>query len=170
MGCETENAALHIRTRGTDTWLTPPELIHVLVPFDMDVCCPPVMPWRTATRMIHFPEENGLEIPWEGRVWCNPPYSKVDPWADRMVAHRNGLVLVGGKSIDAQWCQKMLRTCDGAFLFEGRLLFHFEDGKKSNGKWMPNLLFAFGEENYDALTRLKPAGFKGVAMLRDALI
>lgn len=169
MGCETENAALHIRTRGTDTWLTPPELVQLLGPFDMDPCCPPVMPWPTATRMVHFPEEDGLKVPWEGRVWCNPPYSRVDPWADRMVAHGDGLLLIGAKSTDARWCQKLLSACDGAYFFKGRLLFHYEDGTKSEGKWMPNLLMAFGAHNYDALFRLAPAGFPGVLMARDAL-
>ena len=31
------------------TWLTPPAWIEALGPFDMDPCCPPVMPWPTAT-------------------------------------------------------------------------------------------------------------------------
>ena len=107
---------------------------------------------------------------WKGRVWCNPPYSKVDPWVDKMVDHGDGLLLVGGKSPDTRWCQKALETCEGAYFFKGRLLFHHPDGKKSDGKWMPNLLMAFGERNYDALFRLPKAGFPGVLMRRDILL
>lgn len=25
-------------------------------------------------------EENGLERPWHGRIWCNPPYSDIGAW------------------------------------------------------------------------------------------
>ncbi len=33
-------------------WLTPPAIIKALGEFDLDPCCPPVMPWRTAREMI----------------------------------------------------------------------------------------------------------------------
>lgn len=25
-------------------------------------------------------QQNGLALPWLGRVWCNPPYSHIEPW------------------------------------------------------------------------------------------
>lgn len=42
---------------GEKSWLTPPEIINALGPFDLDPCCPPppTMPWRTATQMVHWP-------------------------------------------------------------------------------------------------------------------
>jgi hypothetical protein len=42
-------------TNGTDRWLSPPELVAALGPFDLDPCCEPWMPWRTATRMLSLP-------------------------------------------------------------------------------------------------------------------
>lgn len=36
---------------GEKTWLTPPHIIEALGPFDLDPCCPPTMPWRTATQI-----------------------------------------------------------------------------------------------------------------------
>ena len=27
--------------------------------------------------------DNGLDQPWSGRVWCNPPYSKLGDWLDK---------------------------------------------------------------------------------------
>lgn len=33
---------------GTDRWLTPPEIVEALGPFDLDPCAEAVMPWKTA--------------------------------------------------------------------------------------------------------------------------
>ena len=40
----------------TNTWLTPLSLIQSLGDFDLDPCCPPVMPWQTAAYMHHYPD------------------------------------------------------------------------------------------------------------------
>lgn len=73
---------------GEKTWLTPPHIIEALGPFDLDPCCPPTMPWRTATHMVHWPED-GLKVDWTGkRVWCNPPYGReAMPFLGRMAVH-----------------------------------------------------------------------------------
>ena len=61
---------------GEKSWLTPPQIISSLGEFDIDPCCPPNMPWKTAKRMVCQPE-NGLEVDWTGkRVWLNPPYGR----------------------------------------------------------------------------------------------
>lgn len=38
-------------------------------------------------------EENGLLLPWSGRVWCNPPYTQIRPgkssikaWVEKLIA------------------------------------------------------------------------------------
>ena len=61
---------------GEKTWLTPPHIIDTLGPFDLDPCCPPKMPWQTATEMVCRPAD-GLAVDWRGkRVWLNPPYGR----------------------------------------------------------------------------------------------
>lgn len=76
---------------GEKTWLTPPEIINALGPFDLDPCCPPTMPWRTATRMVHWPDD-GLKIDWTGkRVWLNPPYGReAVPFLRKMAENKTG--------------------------------------------------------------------------------
>jgi len=76
---------------GEKTWLTPPEIIDALGPFDLDPCCPPTMPWRTATRMVHWPND-GLKVDWTGkRVWCNPPYGRdAVPFLRKMAENKTG--------------------------------------------------------------------------------
>jgi len=59
----------------TDCWLTPPEIIEALGPFDLDPCAAPGQPWATAKHQ-YAPPQDGLELPWFGRVWVNPPYGQ----------------------------------------------------------------------------------------------
>jgi hypothetical protein len=75
---------------GEKTWLTPPHIIDALGPFDLDPCCPPQMPWRTAARMICRPFD-GLAVDWTGqRVWLNPPYGReAVPFFEKLVREIN---------------------------------------------------------------------------------
>jgi hypothetical protein len=58
---------------GKNEWLTPPCLLRRLGPFDLDPCSPVNRPWDTA-RHHYTIEDDGLQQPWFGRVFCNPPY------------------------------------------------------------------------------------------------
>lgn len=77
----------------TTTWLTPPSIIDALGPFDLDPCCPPAMPWKTAALML-TKAEDGLFTPWpdSARVWLNPPYGtgEIEPWLEKMALHPGG--------------------------------------------------------------------------------
>lgn len=76
---------------GEKTWLTPPHIIKDLGQFDLDPCCPPNMPWRTATQMVCRPDD-GLAIDWTGkRVWLNPPYGREAlPFLRKMAKNKEG--------------------------------------------------------------------------------
>ena len=79
----------------SDDWYTPPAFFEPLgLWFDLDVCAPPGgVPWVPATRWYDI-NDDGLSQPWEGTVWCNPPYSSPSAWLDRMRKHGDGLILV----------------------------------------------------------------------------
>jgi hypothetical protein len=142
-----------------DNWLTPPGLVTLLGPFDLDPCCPPTMPWRTARRMLTFGEptgwklkgkvyrpkvEDGLAAEWRGRVLLNNPYSKPLPWMERMADHRDGVVVAPAKSTDTRWAQLLLGTCDVTLFLDERISFCYPDGTESAGAWGPYMLCAYG--------------------------
>ena len=79
----------------SDDYYTPPFIFEALrLRYDLDVCSPPHgSPWIPADRFLSIIED-GLETPWEGRVWMNPPYSKPTPWIDKWLDHGNGIGLV----------------------------------------------------------------------------
>jgi len=75
-----------------DEWLTPKYITDALGRFDLDPCSPAERrPWDTATRHIGIPDD-GLAMPWEGRVWCNPPYGRETfKWLSKLAEHGQGL-------------------------------------------------------------------------------
>lgn len=147
----------NLHARGTDSWLTPLSVIKALGKFDLDPCCPPVMPWRTARRMVCQPQD-GLGVKWSGRVWLNPPYSDVAPWTDKLIEHGRGTALVSCKSFDSRWAQRLLSSSSGVLILSGRLLFHYPDGTASTGKWLSNALVAVGPEDAKQLRACKLPG------------
>ncbi len=55
-----------------DDWLTPRHLLQQFGRFDLDPATPLTRPWDTATKHYNV-NDNGLVLPWFGRVWLNPP-------------------------------------------------------------------------------------------------
>lgn len=150
-----------------DTWLTPPELLSSLGSFDLDPCAAETMPWATATKMI-APPDDGLTHSWSGRVWCNPPYSDPLPWVSKFLAHGNGVMLVPARSPETRWGQHVLANAFGVLFLKGRLLFHYQDGAKSIGKWVPNMLVAASSQDFKVLARISIGLFPGVLMTKFA--
>jgi hypothetical protein len=133
----------------TQTWLTPPRLIKLLGPFDLDPCpAPDPKPWDTASNYC----VDGLTEPWSGFVFCNPPYNAgITRWIEKMVAHGNGLLLIFART-DTPYCQLAMSRCDGLLFIRGRLYFHYPDGRRGKGNaGGPSMLVAFG---LNAATRL----------------
>ncbi|MFC0408857.1 DNA N-6-adenine-methyltransferase [Roseomonas elaeocarpi] len=134
----------------SDTWLTPPDLLQKLGAFDLDPCCPPVMPWSTASRHI-TPAEDGLKQPWAGRVWLNPPYSReAQAWMRRMSEHGDGIALVMARTETAWFWETVWRspTATGVLFLEGRIHFHHPDGRRADANCgAPSVLVAYGWEN-----------------------
>lgn len=144
-----------------DEWLTPPEIVYALGVFDLDPCAPVNRPWPTAQN--HFTiNDNGLLLPWKGRVWMNPPYTRniIPLWMDRISAHGNGCALVFNSS-DAAWFQNYVFPYASSLLYiKGRVRFYNVDGtqSKDNGG-APSVLIAYNDENSDAI---EDSGIAGV--------
>ena len=149
----------HDKTIGAEAWLTPPWIIEALGPFDLDPCAAPEpRPWPTAAR--HFTEkEDGLALPWEGRVWLNPPYGqKTGLWLARLAKHGRGTALVFART-DTAWFHEIAREASALLFIRGRLRFHLPDGataKSSAGA--PSLLIAFGEDDAERLFKSEIEG------------
>lgn len=136
----------------SDTWLTPPEIIKALGRFDLDPCCPPKMPWRTATKTF-TKKDDGLAQKWFGRVWLNPPYSRgVVAWLRKMAEHDRGIVLTFARTDTAWFFETVWGAASAVLFIEGRLHFHREDGSRAPANaGAPSVLVAYGNEDVNIL-------------------
>lgn len=139
---------------GTHVWLTPPEILAALGPFDLDPCAAPSpRPWATASRHIELPDD-GLSADWIGRVWCNPPFgSQTWAWLERMADHGNGIALAFARTDTDGFHRTVWGRADGVLFLKSRPHFHLPDGSKARGNsGGPIVLIAYGSENARALS------------------
>ncbi len=119
----------------SDHWITPPEIIASLGgwrSFDLDPATPEVMPHRTARRR-YTERDDGLFLPWFGRVWLNPPYSQpaIAHFLRRMALHNRGTALVFVRSDGSAWQEHVLRAASGLFFLLRKVKFFGVDGVRS---------------------------------------
>lgn len=146
---------------GEKTWLTPPHIIEALGPFDLDPCCPPTMPWRTATRMVHWPED-GLKVDWTGkRVWCNPPYGReAIPFLRKMAENRTGggILLIFARTDTSAWQDWIFPYAHSVLFLRGRIRFYRPDGALAEAATAPSALVAYSERDSVCLRNSGLAG------------
>ena len=155
-------------TKGTNEWLTPPDLLQKLGHFDLDPCSPIVRPWPTADKHYTI-EDDGLRQPWFGRVFCNPPYDTKLIWKfmERCIQHKNVIALTFART-DTKLFQKLVfPNMHGILFIEGRLSFYKVNGERSGTAGAPSCLISFNNENTNALLQ---SGINGHMFTREHIL
>lgn len=152
-----EDTTPRVEVNEGDEWYTPLWLFNALnIQFDMDVCAPLDRTYSNVPATQHLTiEDDGLNQPWSGTVWCNPPYSKPEPWARRMIHHGDGLLLTH-MPMNAGWCVDVWEACDAIRLFQAMEFVRPDGTSQRPGYWLQ--LTAFGDTATEALKRLQPMG------------
>lgn len=143
-----------------DEWLTPPHVLQALGVFDLDPCSPVYRPWPTAEK--HYTIlDNGLVQPWNGRVWCNPPYGlEAAKWLERCAQHGNAIALIFARTETRMFFDHVWPKAQGILFLEGRLYFHHVCGTRAAANsGAPSVLVAYGELNADVLKNCKLPGW-----------
>lgn len=151
----------------TVDWFTPPWIFERLgLRFDLDPCAPAGgLPWIPAERFYSLPDD-GLDLPWSGRVWCNPPYGKdTGKWLARLAAHGDGVALVFART-DAEWFQLVAPKASALLFIAGRVPFVDRTGeppvRADGSRTRPgtgSVMLAFGDECRAALSRMTRHGW-----------
>lgn len=141
-----------------DQWLTPKWITDALGEFDLDPCAANPRDWDIGTTDNYT--EDGLEKPWYGRAFVNPPYSDVGPWLKRLREHGDGIALVFARTETRWFCQHVWPHATGLLFVEGRLRFIRGDDLEGPGHnaTSASVLVAYGVGNAIRLSRAAASG------------
>lgn len=159
-GRELPHFAAPRTAKSTDEWYTPDTLVRALGHFDLDPATSRQRGRQLAPK-YYTVDDDGLQREWFGRVWLNPPFSRIHPWVERMREHNNGILLCFSRT-DATWFVDLTKFCGGVYLLMRRLHF-WRPGDDQRKQRCPLgvVLFPFGEQNLRALER---CGIPGVLL------
>lgn len=137
----------HQQTVGkSQTHLTPKWIVDLLGPFDLDPCAAYPRPWNCA-RENYTEEMDGLSLPWEGRVWLNPPFDRyqVGKWVQRLAEHGDGILLVHART-ETDWFSQVWKSAGAILFLRHRLHFCRQDGTPHPANsGAPIVLASFGD-------------------------
>jgi ParB family chromosome partitioning protein len=146
---------------GDTEWYTPPDILEaaheVLGAIDLDPASSDAQQALSPIKAaIYFTVENsGLDRPWRGRIWLNPPYARgwIDRFVEKMVqSYRDremqaGIMLTNSAT-ETNWWQTAAGACEALCFRKGRVRFlKMTDGALSTGGSSPShphTLFYFG--------------------------
>lgn len=150
---------IHKTESSTDEWLTPKYILDELGPFDLDPATPASQPWPTAAKTYSLERgEDGLLLPWEGRVFLNPPYSNWVPFVKKLKEHGNGIALIFARVETKGFFDHVWNDADALFFFKARLKFCYPDGTVGSSATAPSVLIAYGLNNLKILSNLTLPG------------
>lgn len=130
----------------TEMWETPQELFEELnneFHFSLDVCATAE---NAKCEKYYTPEIDGLSQPWNGTVWCNPPYGRqIGKWvfaASVASGVRNAtVVMLLPARTDTRWFHDYIYQKERVEIrfIKGRLKF----GGSKNGAPFPSMICIF---------------------------
>ena len=128
----------------TDMWETPQDFFDKLdaeFHFTLDVCATPE---NAKCKNFYTPEIDGLSQPWDGVVWCNPPYGrKIGRWVfaglcASMLRNSTVVMLLPART-DTRWFHDFVYNRAEIRFVKGRIKF---GGSKNNAPF-PSMVVIF---------------------------
>ena len=139
-------------TKNNGEWLTP-KYITDFFDFDLDPCSPIEKPWATAKKHFNI-NDDGLTQPWNGFVFCNPPYGRETyTWMKKCHEHDNCIGLTFARTETKGFHSEVWEKASAIFFFKGRLAFHYVTGERGNVANAPSVLIAYGLNAVEELYR-----------------
>lgn len=117
----------YMATAQSNDWNTPQSVVDAIgalwSSIDLDPCSneTSIVP---ATRKVSLPED-GLALPWQGKVFVNPPFTDMKLWMGKCVreAYRADIILLAPSRTDTQAWHRTIPTAQAVCFWKGRLKF-----------------------------------------------
>lgn len=131
---ELEAGAHVAQNSGENEWYTPAGFIEaarvVLGAIDLDPASTAAANEVVQAATFYSSKDNGLERPWSGRVWLNPPYAQplISQFADKLadsvrVGAVSAAIVLVNNATETVWFQTMARIAAAICLPLGRVHF-----------------------------------------------
>lgn len=143
------------RSTGEVEWYTPPHIIEAARNAMGGICMDPATS-LVAQRFVeadnyYTKEEDGLQQPWWGSVWLNPPYARglIDKFVARLIENwqhedfYQACVLVNNAT-ETTWFHQLAETASAVCFIKGRLKFLDETGKPARAPLQGQVVFYVG--------------------------
>jgi hypothetical protein len=146
----------------SDTWITPQWIIDKIGMSDLDPCGYKLDGKHVVTtaHQTYCLEDNqdGLALPWEGSVYCNPPYSAIPTWWEKCRKYHeetgNDVILNLFVRTETTYFQRFLPSATGIVLMAHRIKFLNSQGKIEGDANIGSVLIAYGENAYQRIKRV----------------
>ena len=143
------NTVKGVFSKKSDEWETPEDLfagLDVVYRFTLDVSADES---NALCDYFYNAEDDGLSRPWNGRCWCNPPYSKAKDFVHKALNEIRDneeclvVVMLLPSRTDTQWFHDLLASPFAYIKFiRGRLRF---GGSKQNAPF-PSILVSLTKQ------------------------
>jgi phage N-6-adenine-methyltransferase len=133
-------------SKESDEWGTPQKLFEELnkeFNFNLDVCA---SQHNTKCDKYFTLEDDALKQDWKGRIFCNPPYSKVKEFLQKAERERGNYEIIcflTFANTDTNWFHDYCLGKAEIRFIKGRLKFTSEINKKGNSAMRPSILIIF---------------------------
>ena len=143
-------------TKNDQVWLTPRWILQDLGSFDLDPCSLPdnERPWDTACNHYSiFDGQCGLGLPWEGRVWCNPPYGQETfKWIEKLSKHKDGgIALIFARTETKGFHRWIWQEAMSVYFFCRRIRFCDRFGIEAGSANAPSCMISYTEKDTQVL-------------------
>lgn len=142
-----------LTSRATDEWYTPKAITDrarwVLGQIDLDPASTALPQQWIGANTYYTKDDNGIALPWFGRVWLNPPFGDTARWVDRLtVAYTTGeitgAILLVNSNHGYKWYENLWTRWPVCCLRD-RLCFVNADGVQGGAAKRGQTLVYFGD-------------------------
>lgn len=136
---------MHVDESRNDEWMTPDWIIHSLPKIDLDPCSHPQSHVVASNTYDIRNGQDGLELPWHGTVFCNPPYSRTGKWLKKCRMHDGTTIaLVPANPGDGPWMKEVWPYATAIGFIQNRVEFRDPRNDKHSKRGRGHALVVWG--------------------------
>ena len=155
---ETKNLPpIALNKNSTVEWYTPAEIVEaareVLGAIDLDPASSETANQTVKAEKFYTAADNGLDKPWSGRVWLNPPFASgvIELFVEKIISefvfgNVTSAVMISDNATETRWFRRLVNAGAAIVFTTGRINFYkggtFEAGSPTRGQ----CLFYFGDD------------------------